>query len=440
VAPQEFPTLSGAWPIIGHLPEMHRRFPSLCDRGVAAHGPLFWIHTGTETQLVLTGSRALALLKNPAASNSFYKDAFSLLLGNSLLAFDGDEHRRVRQVLNPPFTPQRVRRSDLLQIVLDTTLRRVDSWRRLPHIQIVRETRELALEIIFRVVGVPLDRLPEWRKQYERYLFSALPNEGIAAPLRWFVIRARNWLDREIGAIVDDKRRTSEAESFVGGMANLRDEQGKLLDRELIIANVRLLLFAGHETTASSMAWTSIQLSVNPHFQERAMAEEASIDDLCGVTVNQERFTFAEALFREALRLYPAVHSIVRRTTAPVELDVGTIPTGTLVNLPLVHMLRDPQRFADPTTFNPDRWKERPRAGSVETAMFGGGPHFCLGYHIAIAEGVLFTLVLARAMREHGLRLSPMKPGPAPTPVFMPLVHAPANHKLALVRAQNGHV
>jgi cytochrome P450 len=130
----------------------------------------------------------------------------------------------------------------------------------------------------------------------------------------------------------------------------------------------------------------------------------------------------------------------VRRVTEPIELDVGTIPAGTLLNLPLVHMLRDPQRFPDPTAFVPDRWTERPRAGTVETAMFGGGPHFCLGYHIAMAEGILFNLVLARALREHGLRLVPYRAGPPPTPAFMPLVHAPANHKLRLVKASNGHV
>jgi cytochrome P450 len=440
VGQSEFPVLSGAWPLIGHLPEMHLRFPTLCERGITAHGSLFWIKAGPDTQLVLTGPRALSVLKNPAVSVSFYKDAFDLLLGNSLLSFDGDEHRSVRQVLNPPFTPQRVRRSDVLQIVLDTTQRRVASWRDKPHIQIVRETRELALEIIFRVVGVPVDRLPVWRKQYERYLLSALPNQGGVGPIRWLVMRARNWLDKEIGAIVEDKRKTNETESFVGGMANLRDESGKLLDRELIIANVRLLLFAGHETTASSMAWTSIQLAANREYQLRLMDEAAGIDDLCAVTVNMERFTFAEKLFREALRLYPAVHSIVRRVTAPIELDVGTIAPRTLLNLPLVHMLRDAQRFPNPTKFDPDRWTERPRAGTVETAMFGGGPHFCLGYHIAIAEGILFNLVLARALREHDLRLVPYKPGPPPTPVFMPLVHAPGGHKLRLAKSKNGHV
>jgi cytochrome P450 len=440
---QQFPVLSGALPLIGHLPEMHFRFPSMCDRGLSQHGPLFWIRAGAEAHLVLTGPRALAVLKHPAVSTSFYTDSFSLLLGNTLLSFDGEEHRKIRQVLNPPFTPQRVRRSDILHIVRDTTERRVEAWRRAERIEIVRETRELALEIIFRVVGVPLERLGAWRKHYERYLLSSLPSEG-GPPIRWWVKRSRSWLDREIAAIIDDKRRTRDTESFIGGMANVRDESGELLDRDLIVANVRILLLAGHETTASSMAWTAIHLSHSRELQERAMAEVATLGDLCEVTGNQERFTFAEALFREALRLYPPVHSIVRRVTAPIELDAATsgahadgrtstIAPGTLLNFPLVHMLRDPQRFPRPTVFDPGRWRERPRAGSVETAMFGGGPHFCLGYHIAIAEGTLFGLVLARALHEHGLALEPLKQAAVPTPVFLPLVHAPAGTRLRLV-------
>jgi cytochrome P450 len=119
--------------------------------------------------------------------------------------------------------------------------------------------------------------------------------------------------------------------------------------------------------------------------------------------------------------------------TADIEVEEGIIPAGALRNIPFVHLLRDPQRFPSPDAFDPDRWKERPRPGTIETAMFGGGPHFCLGYHIAIAEGTLFTLLLSRALRKRRLELKCADGGPVPKPIYLPLMHPPTGIKLRLV-------
>jgi cytochrome P450 len=430
-----FPTLDGALPVIGHLAEMYRRFPTMCARGARAHGPLFYIHGGPgPKQLMCTDPSAITILKSPSGSNSFYTEGFSALLGNTLLAFDGEQHRRVRQVLNPPFSPQRVRRSDVLQIVSDAAQTRIDRWCRGGEIDIVAETREMALQVIFRMVGVPVERLTEWRKQYDRFLLAGLPSTGrFRGPIYWYAQRARRWIDEQMAIMVERLRAAEETSTLVGAVANARDEDGVLLELDLVISNLRLLVFAGHETTASAMAWTALHLASSRPFQERAMAEVDGVSDLAELAMQPERMTFAEALFRESLRLYPAVHSVVRRATVPIELEIGTIPKDTLLNLPLVHLLRDPQRFPEPDCFVPDRWKERPRPGTIETAMFGGGPHFCLGYHIAIAEGTLFTLLLARAMRKGRLRLRPREEGPVPRPRFLPLIHPPRGSMLRLV-------
>src|SRR4051812_32155653 len=122
----QFPKLDGALPLVGHLFEMYRRFPGMCARGIAAHGPLFFIDGGPSSlQLVCTGARALQLLKLPELSTGLYAEDFNALLGNTLLAFDGDKHRQVRQLLTPPFTPQRIRRSDVLSIVSSAVERRI---------------------------------------------------------------------------------------------------------------------------------------------------------------------------------------------------------------------------------------------------------------------------------------------------------------------------
>ncbi len=433
-----FPTLDGAWPILGHMGEMYRSFPQLCDRGTKAHGSLFWIMGGPGArQLMYTAPAALNVLKNPAVSTSFYTEGFSALLGNTLFAFDGDEHRRVRQPMTPPFTPQRVRASDVITIVTDASRRRIESWVKKDSFDIVDEIREMALEIIFRVVGVPVSDLADWRKQYNRFLLAGIPSSGrVRGPIYWYASRARKWIDERLGAIVDGLRRSGDTSTLVAAIANGRGEDGRLLDRDLVIANLRLLIFAGHETTASSIAWTAIHFAANRSFQRRAIEEIESVTDVGALATDSARFTFAEKMFREALRMYPAVHSVIRRVTAPIEVEAGIIPKGTLLNVPFVHLLRDPERFPSPSSFDPDRWKERPRPGTIETAMFGGGPHFCLGYHIAIAEGTLFNLLLARTLHERGLEISNLAAGPVPKPVYLPLMHPPRGVTLRIAPAR----
>lgn len=431
----DFPVLDGAWPLLGHLGEMYRQFPSLCQRGTKAHGHLFYIQGGPGAkQLMYTAPQALNLLKNPAVSSSFYAEAFETLLGNTLFSMDGDEHRRLKQAMSPPFTPQRVRASDVTSVVIDAVERRIDMWAKREEFDIVDEAREITLEIIFRVVGAPVTDLGDWRKQYNRFLLAGIPSSGPSrSPLTWYAMRARRWIDERLGAIVDELRARKETSTLVGAIANGRDESGAFVDRDLVVGNLRILVFAGHETSASSIAWTAMHFAAAPKLQRRAMAEIAGVDDIAALATDGSRFTFAEAMFRESLRMYPAVHSVIRRVTADIEVEEGIIPKGALLNVPFVHLLRDPQRFPSPEAFDPDRWKERPRPGTIETAMFGGGPHFCIGYHIAVAEGTLFTLLLSRALRKKRLELRCADGGPVPKPIYLPLMHPPTGIKLRLV-------
>lgn len=439
----DFPVLDGAWPVLGHLGEMYRQFPSLCARGTKAHGHLFWIEGGPGArQLMYTAPQALNLLKNPALSSSFYAEAFETLLGNTLFSMDGDEHRRLKQAMSPPFMPQRVRASDVTSVVIDAVEKRLDLWAERSEFDIVDEAREITLEIIFRVVGAPVTHLDEWRKQYNRFLLAGIPSKGPSRnPITWYAMRARRWIDERLGAIVDELRARKETSTLVGAIANGRDDDGQLLNRDSVVGNLRILVFAGHETSASSIAWTAMHFAAAPKLQRRAIAEIAGdrpdsslqVDQITALATDGSKFTFAEAMFRESLRMYPAVHSVIRRVKADIEVEEGIIPAGSLLNIPFVHLLRDPQRFPSPEAYDPARWRERPRPGTIETAMFGGGAHFCLGYHIAVAEGTLFTLLLSRALRKKKLELRCVDGGPVPKPVYLPLMHPPAGIKLRLV-------
>jgi cytochrome P450 monooxygenase len=422
-----FPSLDGALPVVGHLPEMHRRFPALCARGEARHGPLFWIHGGPGArQLMCTDASALEALKSPALSTSFYAEGFGPLLERTLFAFDGDEHRRIRSALAPAFTPARIHGTGTLALIERLATRAIARWIAQKKLAVVPATKELTLEIIFALIGVPGEDVSVWRRQFGRYLLGGVPSRGEnGGPLHWIALRARGWLDQRLGVIVDRLRHSGDATTLIGAIANRRDEGGALLDRDLVVANLRLLVLAGHETTAAALAWNLLHIASSPGDQARAREEAEGHHDVIDVVNDGSRFTFAEAQFRESLRLYPAVHSVIRRVRRDLTIDVGSIPRGTLLNVPLVHLLRDARRFDAPARYRPERWRERPRPGTLETAMFGGGPHFCLGYHLAIAEGTLFNLLFARALGRAGLRLGLLRRGPLPPPVYLPLARPP---------------
>lgn len=434
-----FGVLDGAYPVVGHIPEMYRRFHSLCARGRATHGPLFWIHGGPgAAQIMCADPSGLALLKHRDASTAFYAEGFGALLKRTLFSFDGDAHRSIRGVLSPPFTPRNIRRSDALTIIEEAGERGFAAWESQSQVKVLKASQAIAMEIIFRMIGVPHRDVLEWQKQFQRYLLAGIPSGGrIQGPVKVVAGRARTWLDDRLARQVERLRERGDDTSFIGSVSNARDDAGRLLDLELLVPNLRLLVLAGHETTASGLAWAILHLADRPDFQRRLIEEAGGHDDLADRCVDQEQFTFAERVFREALRLYPPIHSVIRRAEADIELDVGTIPRGRLVNVPFVHLLRDPSRFERPAVFDPDRWDGRPRPGGVETAMFSAGPHFCLGYHLAIAEGTLLLSLLGRWMARTGRRLAVASADGLPSPIYIPLAHPPRGVEIEIRPARD---
>ncbi len=165
-----------------------------------------------------------------------------------------------------------------------------------------------------------------------------------------------------------------------------------------MVDQVAIFFLAGHETSASALAWALYLLATHPDAQDRVAAEAAGLAPTFG-TVSTLRFT--RDVFRETLRLYPPVPMMVRQNLQQEDFRGRQIRPGAQVVISPWHLHRHDRIWATPDAFDPDRWqteaaRESARAGYLP---FSSGPRVCPGAGFAMLEGVLLLAHLVRAFR-----------------------------------------
>ena len=427
------PVAPGAFPLIGHLPVL---IPSLQDFVVEqarALGPVFWVNRGFgDYTIMVTGEPALKLLRNTATASRDGAAVIEPVVGGTMIMIDGPPHRRMRGAAARTFSPRGLRAAEAGPIMAEVITRRVGAWEGARELAIVAEARDLALDIIFRIVEVDEGATGTWRRRFDELLlgFINLPLNFVGTP-RWRSERARRWLDDAIEALVE--RAGERGEGLVAALARGRDEDGRGLTQRELIANLRLLLFAGHETTATAISWVVFHLAHDEGLWTRLCAEVGPDAELPVNKDDMARYPFALGLFREVLRLHPPIGLIGRVVTEELSVLGHALPVGSSVSVCVRGFGRDPARFAEPERVLPERWADRPaRPGSIDTLPFGAGPHFCLGYHLACWEGVQFTVGLASALQRWGKRLAPR---PLPRAYEYPIARPSKRERVRLVDA-----
>ena len=418
-----FPKLAGAFPLVGHMPAMASDLLGLLRHAERSLGPIFWLDTGggQEHLFCMKSEIAEAFKSQPLSADHLRSYGGGGFFGESLLVFDGSKHRHMRSAMNPPFTPRGLAEVDIGAFLADAVERRVKRWMRQRRVRVLDETRELALSLIFGMMGIAEHELDEWQKHYDAFAAFLVPIPiDLPGFPRWRARRARAWLDQRLMRIIDSARAPG-ASGLVASLARGRDEAGTPLGDQELLDNLRLLAFAGHHTTASTTAWMAAELAQRPEVWRR-LCDEAHGQEVPRSPRDLKRFPYAEAVFREALRLYPPVPFNLRRATGDFQLAGSTVPRDTQVAMPILHLLRDPGLYDGPDEFLPERWLGRSSPPSaLELAAFGSGAHFCLGYHVAWMECVQFAVALVRTLAPSGLR--PQLDGPPPQVRYYPLGH-----------------
>jgi cytochrome P450 len=431
----DIPMLRGRFPLAGHLPAMFGGALELMRLGEREHGSAFWLDLGFGTRAVcITHRDAYQLFKSKATNSQHARErpAVDFIGEHALLATDGAEHTRVRKALNPTFAPHGITALELGPAFAEIITTRLNGWaeHRSP-IKLLTQTRELVLSLMFRMAGVASAEVEQWRKHYEHIVWLAFPFPEIPGTPNWHGRRSSRWLDARIGALLAEARAAPERSGLLGALVDARDDDGEPLSDRQLIENTRLLFLAGHETSASTMAWATAICAVREDVWKRLTQEALDAPDLPRTPADLKAFPFAEAVFRETLRLYPPASFDMRRVVAPVDVGGVTLTAGTNVLLPIVHLSRDPELYPEPDSFLPERWLHKRGAPSAfELIQFGAGHHFCIGYHVAWLEIVQYLVALARTLGARGLR--PRLEGAFPSPHFVPIASPPARLRIRI--------
>jgi cytochrome P450 len=323
---------------------------------------------------------------------------------HSVILLDGAAHMEQRKLLLPAFHGDRMQR--LAGLMTELTERELDAWPADVPLAVHPRFQRLTLEIILRAVfgldeGARLDTL---RERLSTILqFGDSPVSLIPAAQRLLsghgrfgrFERDRDEVDRHLYALMAERRAADDTErdDVLAMLLAARHEDGSPMSDEEIRDELLTALVAGHETTASSLAFAFAQLAHHPHVQDRLA------DDADG--------TYLTATIQEVMRRRPVLPipepRLVKR---PVTIGGITYPAGTVLTAGAFLLHHDPSIYPDPFAFRPERFLERP-PGTYTWIPFGGGRRRCLGAAFAQLE---LRLVLRAALDRFRVEPAAAKP------------------------------
>ena len=312
---------------------------------------------------------------------------------NSVLLLDEDAHREQRRLLMPPFRGNHLAAyAETMAAVAQAEIAR---WPRGKPVRLHARMQALTLEVILRAVfGLGEgERLDQLRAELVRTL-TMLSGVAAQALLALGPRRARAALTRKLFSNIDhllyaeiDERRRVDRLDDRGDVLSILLQARHEDDRPMSDVEIRdelvTLLVAGHETTATALAWVVERLARHPDHQARSTEE-----------IHAGEHQFCDAVVKETLRLRPVLSLVARRLKAPMEIGGVQLPAGVTVAPSIYLMHRRPDIYPDPKQFRPKRFLEQ-RAGTYTWIPFGGGVRRCLGaafaeYEMRVVLSTLF--------------------------------------------------
>lgn len=387
--------------------------------GYERYGPIFTLRILHSNVVFMLGPAANHYMTVSHASNfrwreSHFRDLIALL-GDGLLTTDDPYHRRARAIMLPAFHRERIAAS--IDVMVEETERALEQWAPGARIDLYAWTRRLATRVAMRALfGIEPDgaaaRTIDAAAMFEQALaFYASGYEyrfihGPRTP--WARLQqASKALNRMLYAEISRRRGTGErGEDVLSLLLDAQDDSGEGLTDEQIRDEMMTLLFAGHDTTTSTVSFMFYELARAPHLADRLVAEQDAL--MLNGTPNVAQLTSGELVelemtLEETLRKYPPAWIGPRKSVEPFEFEGHTVPGNAYVNYCSWASHHLPDVFPEPDAFRPERFAPEAKAALAKGAYipFGGGSRMCIGMRFGQLEvRKIATLIASRFTLE----------------------------------------
>ncbi len=436
---------------LGAAGEMRRDLLGTFERAMLTHGSRARLRIGPKRLGFLADALfAPELARQVLATDAglYDKDVpalveFRRFVGDGLLTSDGERWRRDRRIVAPLFTRKRI--ESYVPAMASAADSVVASWQEVAAsggaVDVCEPSMLYALEVLGTAVfgedihgaeAVVRRSVPVLNAHVTRTALSPvrLPS-WVPTPSHRRVHRARREVWDFVERLIAERRRGGSGADAGATAASARNDLLSLLlsakdpetDAGLDDLAVRdqalIFLLAGHETTGASLAFVLHLLGRHPEFQQRVRDEVLSVaGDRAIDPADLHQLTYTDQVINEAMRMYPAGHTLARRSRQAATLAGHQIPAKRIVAISVWAVHHNPAVWPDPYRFDPDRFASGGAAGeeggsdAEKTARyahlpFGGGPRRCIGQYLAMAELVVAVATIVRAFHLESLEERP---------------------------------
>lgn len=388
------------------------------------------------TGLVLCHPDTIKVVQTSSAPKAPTYEFIKPFFGNGLIAANGNKWFRMRRLLTPAFHFEILR--SYVKIFQDSTNTLLEKWLSLEseEVELFHHLSLMTLDSILKcALSYETDcQTQEEATSYIRAVYDAsdevlnrLMNPLLHSDIIYkMTAGAKRYSEvcavtqakakeviRERRATLQDsveqeKLKKRRYLDFLDILLAARDESGNALTEEEITSEVMTFMFAGHDTTASSISWTLYNLARFPEHQEKCREE---IDAVLGSKEEFEwsdlsKLNYVHLCIKESNRIYPPVPRISRLLDKPYEIEGKLLPEGTWVTTHIFALHRNPHVWADPEKFDPLRFttENMEKMSPYAYIPFSAGPRNCIGQSFALAE---LKTTVAMILRMFELSVAP---------------------------------
>lgn len=407
------PKAPGHAPLLGHVLPLLRS-PLTFMKSLRHAGELVRVDVGMLPVYFVTSAELtheLLVTKARYVDKGRFFVRARVLVGDALPTAPAKIHRPHRRLMQPMFHRERI--AGYARTMAERAQAMSDSWHAGQTVQVDQELADFSVATLAETMfstDISRPAAEAVRRDVPILLRTALlraitPRLLDKLPIpanRQFdqaAFRLRKVIDEVIAACQESGEETNDLLGLLLAARDADTGQG-LTDRELRDELVAIM-FAGTETTASTLSWLFHELAQRPDVEEKLLAElDEVLGDRPATFEDVPKLTYADQVLKEISRLH-SVPFLMRRTTAPVELGGTELPVGTELAFSLYALHRDPRLYDRPDEFDPDRWDAETgqAVGRDAYIPFGSGNRKCIGDGFAWTEVVITLATVLRKWR-----------------------------------------